>query len=163
MLTCAVVDLCSDAAPLHRADPPLAMSRAAMPPSDAPRFDENRHLQTKTETQETEKPKTEESKTSSGATGDPSVVHLRFVQTAGRRLKRSEPTTCPGEEPFWTERPLLIKRADGTYELIGTSRNLDGLARWVLSFGTDATVEAPARLHRRVAAEAQRVWKQYDE
>ena len=163
MLTCAVVDLCSDAAPLHRADPPLAMSLAAMPSPDAPRFDENRHLQTKTETPETEKPKTEESKTSCGTTGDPSAVHLRFAQAAGRRLKRSEPTTCPGEEPFWTERPLLIKRADGTYELIGTSRNLGGLARWVLSFGTSAEVFAPSPLQRRVTLLARRVWKQYDD
>lgn len=93
----------------------------------------------------------------------PSAVHVRFVPAAGQRLKRPEPTTCPGEEPLWTERPLLIKRADATYELIGTSHNLLGLARWLLSFGPRAEVQSPSRLQEQVALQARRVWRQYDD
>lgn len=55
-----------------------------------------------------------------------------------------------------------MERADGTYELIGTASNLAGLARWILSFGARAEVQSPERLRRRVAAEARRIWKQYD-
>ncbi len=92
----------------------------------------------------------------------PTAVHLRFSHAAGRRLRRPEPTHCPEKGPLWTERPMLLKRADGTYELIGTSRNLPGLARWVLSFGPDAEVRSPTRLQRRVEAEARRVWRTYN-
>ena len=89
-------------------------------------------------------------------------MHVRFPPSEGRRLRRPEPTSCPGEAPFWTERPILMERADGTYELIGTASNLAGLARWILSFGARAEVQSPERLRRRVAAEARRIWKQYD-
>lgn len=99
----------------------------------------------------------------SGASDAPSAVHVRFVPAAGRRLRRPEPTSCPEKGPLWAERPLLIERASGAYELIGTSRNLDGLARWLLSFGTSATVETPDRLRRKIALAARRVWLQYDE
>jgi len=54
-----------------------------------------------------------------------------------------------------------MKRADGTYELIGTSRNLAGLARWILSFGLSAEVRSPERLERQVALQARRVWRRY--
>ena len=89
-------------------------------------------------------------------------VHVRFDPAEGRRLQRPEPATCPGKGPLWTERQVLMERADGTYELIGTSRNLEGLARWVLSFGTGAEVRGPAPLQRQVAATARRVWQQYE-
>lgn len=92
----------------------------------------------------------------------PPAVHVRFSRSQGPRLRRPEPDTCGDGSPLWTERPLLMQRADGTYELIGTSTNLDGLARWVLSFGTDATVLGPDQLRRWVVAEAQRVLEQYD-
>lgn len=91
------------------------------------------------------------------------AVHVRFPPTEGRRLRRPEPTSCPGEAPLWSERPILMKRADGTYELIGTAENLKGLARWILSFGARADVRSPERLRRRVAAEARRIWMRYDE
>ncbi|PQJ26844.1 hypothetical protein BSZ35_18100 [Salinibacter sp. 10B] len=91
------------------------------------------------------------------------AVHVRFAPSEGRRLRRPEPTSCPGEGPLWTERPILMERADGTYELIGTSGNLDGLARWVLSFGTSAEVRGPDRLQRRVAAQARRIGRKYPE
>lgn len=97
-----------------------------------------------------------------GSEGQPAGVHLRFPNAAGKRLCRPEPTNCPEEGPFWTERPVLMKRADGTYELIGTSRNLEGLARWVLSFGTSVEVRCPKRLQRQVALQARRIWRQYD-
>lgn len=98
----------------------------------------------------------------SGASDAPSAVHVRFVPAAGRRLRRPEPTSCPEKGPLWAERPLLIERASGAYELIGTSRNLDGLARWILSFGTGAEVRAPNQLQTQVARHAQRIWQQYD-
>ncbi|MCS3831133.1 hypothetical protein GGP91_003232 [Salinibacter ruber] len=90
-------------------------------------------------------------------------VHVKFAPAEGSRLRRPEPTSCPGEAPFWTERPVLMERADGTYDLIGTADNLEGLARWVLSFGAGAEVRRPDRLRRRVAAAARRVWRQYRE
>lgn len=89
-------------------------------------------------------------------------VHVRFPPSQGRRLRRAEPTTCGDGRPLWTERPTVMKRADGTFDLIGTTTNVDGLTRWLLSFGPDATVEGPASLRQRVAAEAQQVLEQYD-
>lgn len=91
----------------------------------------------------------------------PPAVHVRFSASVGQRLRRPEPTTCSDGRALWTERPILMERADGTYELIGTSRNLEGLARWVLSFGASAEVQGPDRLKRQVAAEARRVWRQH--
>lgn len=87
------------------------------------------------------------------------TVHLRFAHTQGRRLRTAG--TDVAEGPLWTERPLLLERADGAYDLIGTTAHLDRLARWVLSHGVAATVEAPDRLRHRVAAEARRIWRQY--
>ena len=89
------------------------------------------------------------------------AVHVRFESSEGGRLQRPEPTTCPGEAPLWVERPILMERADGTYELIGTSRNLEGLARWILSFGTSAEVRGPDPLQRRVAVEASGIRRKY--
>jgi predicted DNA-binding transcriptional regulator YafY len=54
-----------------------------------------------------------------------------------------------------------MERADGSYDLIGTTAHLDGLVRWILSHGAAATVEVPDRLRHRVAAEAQRVLQKY--
>ena len=88
-------------------------------------------------------------------------VHVRFPSSQGRRLRRQEPTTCGDGRALWAERPTVMERADGTYDLIGATTHLDGLARWVLSFGTDARVKGPDRLRRRVAAEARRVVKRY--
>jgi predicted DNA-binding transcriptional regulator YafY len=54
-----------------------------------------------------------------------------------------------------------MERADGSYDLIGTTDHLDDLVRWVLSHGAAATVETPDRLRHRVAAEARRIWRRY--
>lgn len=89
-------------------------------------------------------------------------VHVRFPPSQGARLRRSEPTACGDGRPIWADRPSVMERADGTYDLIGTSAHLDGLARWVLSFGTDATVKGPEVLRQQVAAEARRIVKLYD-
>lgn len=97
------------------------------------------------------------------SSGQPRSVHVRFPHVEGQRLRCSEPTNFPGEEPLWTRRPVLMERADGTYELIGTSRNLEGLARWILSFGTNAEAKGPSQLRQQVAAEARRVWRQYED
>lgn len=91
----------------------------------------------------------------------PPMVCVRFAASQGGRLTRPEPTTCGDGAPLWAERPTLLRRADGTYVLMGASHNLDGLARWLLSFGADATVGAPDALRRRVRALARRVRRQY--
>lgn len=97
------------------------------------------------------------------STRPPRSVHVRFSHSQGRRLQRSEPTSCPGKGPIWAERPVLMERADGTFELIGTSQNLEGLARWVLSFGADAEVCGPTQLRRLVCKTARRIQRLYDE
>jgi predicted DNA-binding transcriptional regulator YafY len=94
---------------------------------------------------------------------DLAAVHVRFSPSEGRRLRRPEPKTCGDGRPLWDERPVLVKRNRGTYELVGTTANLKGLARWVLSFGASAEVRGPDRLRRHVAAEARRVLEKYEE
>lgn len=89
------------------------------------------------------------------------AVHVRFPPSQAQRLQRPEPDTCGDGRPLWTERPLLLQRANGTFELIGTTDNLPGLARWILSYGADAEVKGPDRLRRRLAAEAHRIWQMY--
>jgi len=76
------------------------------------------------------------------------AIHLRL---------RTEAT--PPAVP-WVEPPLCLRRADGSLDLLGRSRNLIAAARLVLSYGRYATVlESPA-LRRAVAAEARRVLRQ---
>lgn len=88
-------------------------------------------------------------------------VHIRFAPSQGRRLRRPEPFFGDNGSSLWVERPVLMERADGTYDLIGTTARPGALARWVLSYGPDAEVTGPERLQRRVADEARRVWKKY--
>ncbi len=90
-----------------------------------------------------------------------STVYIRFSPSQGPRLRRPEPTTCGDGSPLWVKRPILMQRASGTYELIGTSRNLEGLVRWVLSHGTDAEVRGPEVLRQQIAVQARSVWRQY--
>jgi len=78
------------------------------------------------------------------------AVHLRFPAKQKHRLQRREPVSCADRKPIWTERPLLLQRSDGTFELIGNSANLSGLARWILSFAIDVKVVHPHSLQRRV-------------
>jgi predicted DNA-binding transcriptional regulator YafY len=87
------------------------------------------------------------------------TVHVRFAHSQGRRLRSATEGTEYGS--LWHERPILMQRADGSYDLIGTTAHLDRLARWVLSHGTAATVAAPDVLRRQVAAEARRVWRRH--
>ena len=91
------------------------------------------------------------------------TVHLRFASVQGPRLQGASRDGHPARTALWTERPLLVERANGTYELIGTTARPDRLVRWVLSHGADAEVRSPARLRRRVADEARRVWWQYQD
>lgn len=85
------------------------------------------------------------------------AVCVRFASGQKRRLCRPEPTSCGEGQPIWDERPLLLCRNDGTYELMGISSNLSGLARWVLSFAGDAEVESPRVLREQVRHAAQQV------
>jgi len=87
------------------------------------------------------------------------TVHVRFAPVQGRRL-RAPTTGWPGES-LWTERPLLMQRANGSYHLIGTTARLDRLARWVLSHGPAAMVQAPEALRRRVVVEAEKIVQKY--
>ena len=88
-------------------------------------------------------------------------VHVRFAPSQGRRLRRPEPFPCGEDQSLWVERPVLMERADGTYDLIGTTARPDALARWILSHGAAATVAGPERLRERVVAEARRVWERH--
>lgn len=96
------------------------------------------------------------------ATSETATVAIRFASTQGARLKRAAPGGGSVRQGLWVERPLLLKRADGTYDLIGTTARPDRLVRWVLSHGAAAEVRSPARLRRRVAAAARRIWRQYE-
>ena len=88
-------------------------------------------------------------------------VHVRFAPSQGRRLRRPEPFPCGEDQSLWVERPVLMERADGTYDLIGTTARPDALARWILSHGAAATVAGSQRLRERVAAEARRIVQRY--
>jgi predicted DNA-binding transcriptional regulator YafY len=44
----------------------------------------------------------------------------------------------------------LLQRVDGSFDLIGSSDNLGGLARWILSFATDVRVVSPPVLRQNV-------------
>lgn len=96
-----------------------------------------------------------------GVGPDGYAVCVRFASGQKRRLCRPEPTMCGDGQPIWDERPLLLGRNDGTYELMGISSNLEGLARWVLSFAGDAEVESPRALRRRVRRIAGRIVQVY--
>lgn len=82
------------------------------------------------------------------AQGDAPVypVHVRFETHPERRR--------PVE---WHEPPLGLGRYHGGYEVIGQSADLDGLVRWVLSFGAGVEVVGPDVLRQRVAEEARRI------
>ena len=84
-------------------------------------------------------------------------VCVRFTSRRGRPLCQPDPQVSGNARPIWDESPLLLKRADGTYELMGLSSNMEGVARWVLSFAGDAEVESPEALRRRVRCAARRV------
>ena len=98
----------------------------------------------------------------SGAAEPSCSVHIRFAPSQGRRLQRPESLFGDDGPALWQERPVLMERADGTYDLIGTTARPDALVRWVLSHGAAATVRGPERLRERVAAEARRIWAQHD-
>lgn len=97
-----------------------------------------------------------------GREDDTCAVCIRFSASQRPRLCRPEPDRCGDGRPIWTERPLLLRRADGTFYLMGTSAHLDGLARWILSFAGDAEVESPPALRDRVRTSALEVLDQYD-
>lgn len=91
------------------------------------------------------------------------TVHVRFAHTQGRRLRAPTAAENTGDASLWVERPLLMQRADGSYDLVGTTARLGRLVPWILSHGTAATVVGPERLQHRVACEARRVWEHYHE
>jgi hypothetical protein len=90
------------------------------------------------------------------------AVCIRFSASQQPRLRRPEPDRCGDGHPIWTERPLLLRRADGTLYLLGISAHLEGLARWILSFAGDAEVESPPALRDWVRTSALEVLDRYD-
>ena len=90
------------------------------------------------------------------------TVAVRFASTQSARLKRAAPVVACVRQGLWVERPLLLERDNGTYDLVGTTARPDRLVRWVLSHGAAAEVRSPARLRRRVAAAANRIARQYE-
>lgn len=97
-----------------------------------------------------------------GAPKRPTVhtVHVRFSPAQGPRLRRRTPAPV---DPYWTERPMLMERVDGSYDLIGTTTSLDTLVQWILSHGPNAEVQGPAELRRRIRAEARGIARLYAE
>lgn len=80
------------------------------------------------------------------------AVHVRFDAHPPRSARRVD----------WAEPPLGLGRHRGRYEVIGQSADLDGLVRWVLSFGARVEVVGPEVLRRRVAREARRIAARHD-
>ena len=57
----------------------------------------------------------------------------------------------PDDAPIWEDNPVVLRRGDGLREVLGCSRNLDGLARYLLQFGAGVEVLGPPPLRRRLA------------
>lgn len=80
------------------------------------------------------------------------AVHIRVEPRFASYLSSPHIEEGPWRKPLWRERPLLLKRADGTLEIIGQSRNLQDLACWVLRFGPHAQVCGPDVLRQKLAS-----------
>ena len=65
-------------------------------------------------------------------------------------------------EAHWTERPVILKRRDGTCEVLGDTADLDAAARWVLGHGPTAEVVSPDVLRRKVARQAREIAERYE-
>lgn len=82
------------------------------------------------------------------------AVHLRFP---------TRPKQVEQGKPHWIEPPLGLGYHRGHYEVIGQSADLDGLVRWVLSFGGGVEVLGPEVLRERVAEAARRIANRHSE
>lgn len=87
-----------------------------------------------------------------GEAGAARAVHLRFA--AGyEEVPRAV---------AWAEPPLLLRRRDGSADLMGQASGLGGTLRYALSFGAAVEVIGPPALRRRIAREARRMAALYD-
>jgi predicted DNA-binding transcriptional regulator YafY len=92
----------------------------------------------------------------------------RYLEAAARAGKfeavrvRFKPEVMDRVRREWSSR-LAEERAE-TDGVVGTllAYSIEGVAEWVLSFGSKAEVLAPERLRRLVAAEAEKVARQYE-
>jgi len=78
-------------------------------------------------------------------------VRLRFAATAAEHVR----------ERFWHESQVLETRRDGCLDLTLHLGDLEEVERWVLSWGDQVTVLAPAPLRRRVEDTVKRLAKLY--
>jgi predicted DNA-binding transcriptional regulator YafY len=74
-------------------------------------------------------------------------VHIRFSEFQARWI----------QEEVWHESQLIVRRSDGTLDLMMQVTGLNDVARWVLSYGGEAEVISPPALRHRVAVEARRM------
>jgi predicted DNA-binding transcriptional regulator YafY len=66
------------------------------------------------------------------------------------------------QEEVWHESQFLKRRDDGVLDVMMQVTGLNDVARWVLSYGGEAEVIAPPVLRHRVAVEARRMAKLYE-
>ncbi len=76
----------------------------------------------------------------------PQPVHLHFSAYQARWIR----------EETWHPTQQIVENADGTLELRMEVEGLPALARWVLSYGPEVEVVAPAALREAVASAARR-------
>jgi predicted DNA-binding transcriptional regulator YafY len=89
----------------------------------------------------------------------------RFVGTPGAASEivvRFSRDAAPGVlERTWHPRQSVARRSDGSVELRFPAPSLYEIQRWVLQWGGDAEVIAPAELRRAVARESRRLVARY--
>ena len=84
--------------------------------------------------------------------GEPAVrVRLRFSARQARWIR----------EERWHPSQTLTPGPEGTLDLEMEAAGLADLARWVLSYGDEVEVLAPAALRERIAAEASAMAARY--
>jgi predicted DNA-binding transcriptional regulator YafY len=81
------------------------------------------------------------------------AVRIRFTPYQARWI-------C---EDQWHPSQTLVRRADGSVEVLMEVTGLADVTRWVLSYGGEAEVIGPPVLRHRVAREARRMAERYTE
>jgi|SRR5690625_227353 len=81
------------------------------------------------------------------------AVRIRFSEYQARWIKEEQ----------WHTSQMMLRRPDGSLDLMFESAGLSDLTRWVLQYGAEAEVISPPVLRRRVAAEARRMAEMYSD
>ena len=78
--------------------------------------------------------------------------HLHQEQAVDVVIKFGPRATRYVREKVWHPTQKLDEREDGTSTLSFTTSSVDEVKRWVLTYGDDAEVVAPAELRASIAA-----------